>query len=87
MSGVETAPSTAAERMRRSRARRSRGDLIVIFVVASDVIEKLIRHPCLDAADRADNEMIIDAVIRLAERALALRTNMQCDAQRAKIEE
>jgi hypothetical protein len=76
--------SSAAKRMRRSRARRKLGATVVTFPVGADVIDQLVSLGWLDEAARADGEWVTDAIIRLATQAIALRVSSGEIAERDK---
>jgi hypothetical protein len=63
-------PSPEANRMRRSRARRRRGETIVTLEVGPDLIFGLVARGWLPEGDRADKGAIARALTQLAERAL-----------------
>ena len=73
---IETYPSPAqqlspeASRMRRSRARRRRGETIVTLEVGPVMISSLLALGWLPEGDRADKGAVAHALTQLAERAL-----------------
>jgi len=63
-------PSPVANRMRRSRARRRRGETIVPLEVGPDLISNLVALGWLPEDDKGDKSAIARALTQLAERAL-----------------
>jgi hypothetical protein len=63
-------PSPEATRMRRSRARRRRGETIVTLEVGSALISGLVALGWLPEDDKVDKGAIASALTQLAERAL-----------------
>lgn len=62
--------SAGAERTRRWRLRRQRGQVVVSLDVSADLTDKLIRLGWLDATKRTDKKAIAAALIRMIERAI-----------------
>lgn len=69
--GAGRQPLTAAERQRRSRARRKYGLVTVTIDTASDARAALVRLGWLAVADRDKPEAVTAALIRLASAAIA----------------
>ena len=63
--------ATAAERMRKSRARRRSGLAIVRVEVDFDLIDALVEHGHLAAWDADDGVAVADAIGRLLRVTLA----------------
>jgi hypothetical protein len=63
-------PSPEASRMRRSRARRQRGETVLTLEVGPDLISNLVALGWLPEDDKADKSSIARALTQLAERAL-----------------
>jgi len=63
-------PSPEASRMRRSRARRQRGETVLTLEVGPDLISGLIARGWLPEGDKVDKGAIARALTQLAERAL-----------------
>jgi hypothetical protein len=74
-------PSPAASRMRRSRARRQRGEAIVSLEIGPAVIANLISLGWLSESDHADKGAIAGAVADLVERAILARATPCADSE------
>ena len=68
-----SAPSAAAARMRKSRARSRQGDVIVSLKVESSDISDLVALGWIPATDPADKGALCGALIELIRQAIALR--------------
>jgi hypothetical protein len=68
-----SAPSAAAARMRKSRARSRHGDVIVSLKLGSSEIFDLVSLGLMPATVRADKDALCRALIELIEQAIALR--------------
>ena len=69
-------PSPSAARMRRSRARRKQGSVLVRLQIAATGIDWLITAGWLHEADRADRDKVGLAVLGLADAAIL--SNLRC---------
>jgi hypothetical protein len=74
-------PSPAASRMRRSRARRQRGEAIVSLEIGPAVIANLISLGWLSESDHADKGAIARALADLVERAILARATPCAESQ------
>jgi len=74
-------PSPAASRMRRSRARRRRGEAVVSLDVRPGVITDLVALGWLAEPDRVDKGAIARALTNLVERAILARATPCADSQ------
>jgi hypothetical protein len=66
-------PGPSAQRTRRYRERRRRGEVLIGFSVIGPARDRLAALGWLDPARRDDREAVRKAVVRLAARALALQ--------------
>jgi hypothetical protein len=65
--------SRSAQRTRRYRERRGRGEVLIRFSVIGPALNRLAALGWLDPAKRDEREAVRGAVVRLAARALALQ--------------
>ena len=72
MNMVACCASPGAERTRRSRERRRRGGVLIEFEVVGTALERLIELDWLPANSRNNKSAITNALIELADRALAV---------------
>jgi hypothetical protein len=70
MAAQPVQPSPGAERTRRWRQRKQRGQVVVSLDVSADLMEKLIRRGWLDAAKRGDKKAIAATIVEVVERAI-----------------
>jgi hypothetical protein len=67
---TEAARKTAAERMRRCRARRRAGYRCIVIEISNDEISGLVRRGLLSADDREELDAIQTAVYGFFERTI-----------------
>jgi hypothetical protein len=63
-------PSAGAERMRRWRLRKQRGQVVISLEISPHLVDGLIRGGWLDASKHCDKEAIAAALVRIAQRAI-----------------
>jgi hypothetical protein len=73
--------ATAAERMRRCRARRANGTIRVTFEVSSEGTAVLANLGWLDAADRQTPAVLKEAITRLVNAAAAAEFSPVADVR------
>ena len=66
------APTPAARRQRRHRARRKQGRFVVPVEVAGEMVEALCRRGDLDEADAVDLDCVGESIAAAARRGLGL---------------
>ncbi len=69
------APTPAAERQRRHRARRKQGRFVVPVEVTCEIITALVDRGDVDDADSCDPDQVGEAVTAAARRGLGLNLN------------
>ncbi len=67
----DTAPSPAAERQRRHRARRKQGRFVVPVEVTGEMITALVDQGDVDEANSSDPDHVGEAIAAAARRGLA----------------
>ena len=72
MNVIASTTSPGAERTRKSRERRRRGGVLVEFEVVGTALDQLIELGWLPAHSRNNKSAITNALIELADRALAV---------------
>ncbi len=68
----DTAPSPAAERQRRHRARRKQGCFVVPVEVTSEMVQALVDQGDMDDAHSSDLDYVGEAIAAAARRGLDL---------------
>ena len=69
---TETAPSPAAERQRRHRARRKQGRFVVPVEVTGEMITALVEQGGMDEANSSNLDYVGEAIAAAARRGLDL---------------
>jgi hypothetical protein len=72
MNSIPNATSPGTERTRRSRERRKRGGVLIEFEIVGSALNRLIALGWLSEYRRGDKGAITNALIELADRALAV---------------
>ncbi len=68
----DAAPTPAAERQRRHRARRKRGCFVVPVEVTCEMVEALVDRGDVDEANSSDLDYVGEAIAAAARRGLDL---------------
>ncbi len=68
----DAAPTPAAERQRRHRARRKLGRFVVPVEVTGEMVQALVDQGDVDEADSSDLDCVGEAIVAAARRALDL---------------
>ena len=66
------APTPAAERQRRHRARRKRGRFVVLVEVTGEMVDALVDRGDVDEAKSSNLDQVGEAVVAAARRGLDL---------------
>ncbi len=69
---ADTAPSAAARRQRRHRARRKQGRFVVPVEVTCEMVQALVDHGDVDEANSSDLDYVGKAITAAARRGLDL---------------